>query len=374
MTLALSTTPGHMFTRLGIVASVLAISGLHYSANVHAVLAHEVLKRLYYVPIVVGAVQFGVQGGLATSLFASALYLPHIVLVWSRWPVFEIDQYGEVVLFNVVGIVTGVFAGRLRSQKNRYRRVSEQLDAAYQELTVRADERLKAERMAIVGRVAAGMAHEIRTPISAIHGCFEILAGEYPSGHPKLEFVAILKKEIARVENVVTTFLELARPALPKRRDVDVNEIARAAARRFTSAPLQHRAVDLTLAPQSILATVDDEQVERSIVELLTTASALAPGGSIGMSTAATADGIVEIRVGLHGLDNRISDDLFDTFDDRYVTHTLMLPLVRRLIEQQGGTISASSDDSDLRVVVALPASEAAGGGTTSREVAETLS
>lgn len=370
----MSTRSGHTFARLGIVSSVLAISGLHYSANVHAVLAHEVLKRLYYVPIVIGAVQYGVQGGLATSLFASALYLPHIVLVWSGWPVFEIDQYGEVVLFNVVGIVTGVLAGRLRSQKNRYRRVSEQLDAAYQELTIRADERVKAERMATVGRVAAGMAHEIRTPISAIHGCFEILAGEYPSGHPKLEFVSILKKEIARVENVVTTFLELARPAPPERSEVDVNEIARAAARRFTSAPLQRGSVDLTLSPHSTFATVDDEQVERSLVELLTTASELALDGSIGLSTAATADGTIEIRVCVHGLEHRISDDLFETFDDRHVAHTLMLPLVRRLIEQQGGTIAAVSDNSDLHVTVAFPASAAAGGGTSSRDAAATAS
>lgn len=191
-----STRAEHAWTTAGIVASVLVISGLHYLASMHAVLLHEILKRLYYVPIVIGAVHYGAQGGLATSLFSSALYLPHIVMSWSRWPVFEVGHYGEIVLFNVVGAVTGIMADRLRSERNRYRQASEQLEAAYEQLEAGTDERIKAERMATVGRVAAGVAHEIRTPLSAILGCFEILAGDYPAGHPKLQFIEILKKEI----------------------------------------------------------------------------------------------------------------------------------------------------------------------------------
>jgi hypothetical protein len=71
---------------------VLVISALHYLASTHTILVHEILRRLYYVPIVIAATRFGIQGGLATSLLASALYLPHIVLAWSGWPVFEVGH------------------------------------------------------------------------------------------------------------------------------------------------------------------------------------------------------------------------------------------------------------------------------------------
>jgi len=85
----------------GIVAAVIVVSGLHYFASTRTILLHEIFSRLYSLPIVVAAVRYGAQGGLATALLASALYLPHIVLDWHAWPVFEVRQYGEVVLFNV---------------------------------------------------------------------------------------------------------------------------------------------------------------------------------------------------------------------------------------------------------------------------------
>lgn len=346
----------------GLVASIAVISALHYAASahvaaLHAVLVHETLKRLYYVPIVIAATYYGVQGGLATSLLSSALYLPHIVLTWSNWPVFEVGQYGEIVLFNVVGAVTGIMADRLRSERNRYRETSEELEAAYRQLEASTDRRVSAERMAAVGRVAAGVAHEIRTPLSAILGCFEILAVDYPSDHPKAQFIEILKKEIARAEGVVTTFLDFAQPAVPRLRSVDVNDTVRAAARRFsaTRTDPNRPAPRLEMPPSPVFITADAQQLERSIVELLVTASALAPREAATVSTARTADGGAEIRLFVTGLAHRISEDLFDTFDDRCCTNALMLPLIRKLLENQGGSVTASSHDSSLSVIISFP-------------------
>lgn len=352
-----------------LVASVAAISGLHFMASlhvasVHAVLVHEILRRLYYVPIAVAAIKYGLQGGLATSLLASALYLPHIVISWSRWPVFEVGQYGEIVLFNVVGAVTGVMADRLRSERNRYRQTSEALDAAYRQLEAGTDQRIRAERMAAVGRVAAGVAHEIRTPLAAILGCFEILAGDYPPDDPKRQFIDILRKEIARAEGVVTTFLDFAQPAPPIRRPVDLNDIVRAAARRFATEQGEPcaDALALDLSLSSIVVAADADQVERAIVELLVTASALAPRERPTLSTLHADGGTAEMRLLVHGLTHRVPENVFESFaDDGCCVSALMLPLVRRLLESQGGAVTASTSDTELDVVIALPRSSAAG-------------
>lgn len=75
---------------VGVVGSVVSITVLHYTTSVHSVLPHEVFQRLYYLPIVVAAVLFGYREALATSVLASVLYVPHIVLSWHAWPALQL--------------------------------------------------------------------------------------------------------------------------------------------------------------------------------------------------------------------------------------------------------------------------------------------
>lgn len=353
----------HWTEPAGIVAAVLVISALHYLASTHTILVHEILRRLYYVPIVIAAMRFGVQGGLAISLLATALYLPHIVLAWSSWPVFEVGQYGEIVLFNVVGAVTGIMADRLRSERNRYRLTSEELEIAYDQLKTSMDERVKAERMAAVGRVAAGMAHEIRTPLSAILGCFEILSSDCPPDHPKHEFLAILKKEVSRVESVVAAFLDFAQPALPSFQSIDLNDLARGATRLVTPTLTEQAAgpIDLELASYTVPVTVDAHQLQRALIDLLLAGSSLAVQGSVTLSTA-TQDETATLRLVAEGVAKDLPGDLFEPFGVGRVPHGLMLPLVRRLIENQAGRIAATRQDRRLEFVIELPTSKTAAG------------
>jgi signal transduction histidine kinase len=342
--------------------SVFAISAFHYFTNTHILLAHEILRRLYYVPIVIAATRYGVQGGLAVSLLSSVLYLPHILMAWDGWPVFEVGQYGEIVLFNVVGAVTGVMADRLRSERNRYRRTSEELETVCDQLKTSIDERVKAERMATVGRVAAGMAHEIRTPLSAILGCFEICCSDYPPDHPKREFFEILRKEIAKVEGVVAAFLDFAQPAPPSFQPVDLNDLARSAARLVTPifADRGAGAVDVALCVQPVPISVDAHQIQRALIELLLAASTLAPRGSVKLCTSPRRNSMATVRILMEPVEQRLPEDLFEPFAERRVAYGLMLPLSRRLIENQGGGVKALRRDSRLEFVIELPAPKAA--------------
>ena len=334
-----------------ITIAVCAISALHYVSSTHAVLVHEILKRLYYVPIVVGAILYGVRGGLATSLLASALYLPHILGAWSGWPVFEAGRYGEIILFNIVGAVTGIMADRLREERNRYYRAHRELETAYARLEVSTEERLKSERMATVGRVAAGMAHEIRTPLSGLLGCFEILGSDYPPGHPKAEFV-----DIARVERLVTAFLDFAQPPPPSPRSVDLNQIAENVKRLVGPVLAERGGVNIQPSgTPAVPVTADAHQVERALIDLLLTASSLAPHGSVTLSTE-TRDTVGEITVVVEPFDRTLPDDLFEPFADERIASGLTLAVVERLIENQGGKVCAQMKGRRARFVVELPA------------------
>lgn len=234
-------------------------------------------------------------------------------------------------------------ADRLRSERNRYRRASEELELAYDQLKASMDDRVKAERMATVGRVAAGMAHEIRTPLGAILGCFEILSSDCPPDHPKHEFLGILKKEIARVESVVAAFLDFAQPALPSFHSIDLNDVARGAARLVTPT-LTERAtgpIDAELSSHSVPITADAHQLQRALIDLLLVGSSLAPTGSLKLSTAAQ-NSTATIRVVAEGVARGLPEDLFEPFGVGNIPHGLTLPLVRRLIENQGGNVTAT--------------------------------
>lgn len=332
------------------------ISGLHYAVTEQAVVAHEILRRLYYVPIVAAAVLWGLRGGVATSLLATALYLPHIVTRGGVWPVFDADRYGELVLFNAVGIVTGLLADRLWSERNRYRNASEELETAYARLQASIGKQLEAERMATVGQIAAGMAHEIRTPLSALLGCCEILGADYPPGHPKAEFLEIVKKEIARLESVVAAFLEFAQLAPPSPLMVDLNEIAEsvlhlvAPARRARGSSK----IETQLSHEPCAINADKSQVERALADLLLTGFSLAQDGSVTVSTAVHGSN-AELAVWVTPFTQTVPSDLFEPFAAALVPHGLALPIVKRLIENQGGHVRAETANGGIRFVVELP-------------------
>lgn len=335
-----------------LAGGVVAISLLHYAANSHAILIHEVLRRLYYVPIVIAAVGYGAQVGMSVALLASVLYLPHIVISWAGWPVFEVGQYGEIVLFNVVAVVTGVMADRLRQERNRQRELSDELAVAYERLKASTEAQLQAERLSTVGRAASGIAHAIRTPLSGILGCVEILFDDYPAGSPRREFLAMLRRDVARVDDVVARFLEFAQPVSPTFRSADLNELADRAV-RLAGARAEGSRISLVRSEVPVPIQVDVDQSERALVDLLLEAASLNPSGAVTVRTEIDQEcRRLSIDAALVG--NRLSIDPFEPFKDGSDSG-LALAMVRRMLENQGGSITARHDASNVAFEIRLP-------------------
>jgi len=342
---------------LAITASVGLISVLHYVTSLHSVVLHEIFKRLYYIPVVVAAVTYGVRAGLATSGFASVLYVPHIMMSWHAWPVLELDQYGDVLLFNVVAAVTGTLADRLRAERNRYRRAAVDLEAANRELVARTDERVRMDRLVTIGRLASGLAHEVRNPLGSLLGCLEILEPAVSAAPDKQEFVAVARGEIDRLNTVVREFLEFARPAMPSRRVSDVAELVGSAI-RLAQPNLACRGVDVRFAAPDgpVLVDADSEQLQRAVVNLLLDQFAPAHGGSVRVSIVPDAS---TARIGIEVPDvhdaPRLVTEVFEPFPEYGNGHGLSLAVARRLIENQGGAVRAEADGTTLRYVIDLP-------------------
>ena len=354
-----------------IVVGLVAISMLHYLTSFHSVVWHEVFKRLYYVPIVIAAVTAGRSGGLAASLLSTLLYLPHLTLRWHAWPVVEIEQYGEVLMFNVVAIVTGVLADRLRAEGDRCRVTAAELRKAYASVQAQTDERLRVDRLVTIGRIASGIAHEIRTPLAGLLGCIEILGAEFQRAHPKAEFVEIGKREIERLQRVVTEFLEFAHPAPPTVQAVDLCTLVETAARLARPA-LARRDVDLEVRTQHIMlpVSVDAEQVQRALFGILLVCAPSIRASRVVLAIHQASD-IGQITVEFAGIiPPAVSWDVFEPFPAAAHGDGLALATARRLIENQHGTIRAEVVDGRLRCVMNLPVAKATTEDTALRPLA----
>lgn len=354
---------------LAIAVAVMAISALHYLTSLHSVVLHEVLKRLYYVPIVVAAVTWGLRGGLAASTLSTLLYMPHVVFQWHAWPVLEAEQYGEVLMFNVVAIVAGVLADRLHAERTLHRDSAEDLRDAYARLRAGNDERMRMDRLVTIGRIASGIAHEVRTPLAGLLGSLEILENEFTREHPKAEFVAIAKRQITRLQEVVTEFLEFAQPAPPAVRPVDLRHLVESTA-RLARITLARRGVSLDAAAPdtTVTANVDAEQVQRALLGIMLADIPSLRDGHIGITIANRGDA-AQITVDLEGLTSVPPvGDLFEAFPATACGHGLALATAERLITNQDGAVKAEVIDGGVRYVIDLPQAHASRVASTQRQ------
>ena len=351
--------------------SVVGISAIHFATNTSLLWIHEVLKRLYYVPIVVAALYYGSRGAAATALLASGLYLPHTLISWDSWTTFAVSSYGELVTFNVVGIVTGVLAERLRAERNRLQTSNVALSAAYRQLESSTAERIRAERLATAGQVAASVAHQVRTPLSAVHGCCEILGADYPVGHPKREFLDILTHEIACADAVIRTFLDVADPAPPRCGPADANDVARGAARLVEGGPAGSRRppIVLKLSPRPLPVWIDLEQTERVIAELLVVARTFE---DVAVVTVCTRPDAGKEALTIAVTRGRSPRPVGPRIAPSAQSATLALALAKHVIDKQGGSIESTVADDRFEVVVKLPrpSDVRADSGARSRRVA----
>jgi signal transduction histidine kinase len=204
---------------ISLLLLVFIISILHYRTDTEFALLHDLYRRLYYIPIGLAAVWFGLRGGLSASLLVTALYVPHVLLDWHHMSREIADQFMEIALYFVVSGFIGHFADRERRFRKRWQDAAERLGQSYQELRRQADQIIeiegqlrRADRLSAIGQLSASLTHEIRNPLGSIRGAAEILRDDFPPEHPKAEFIDILLRETDRLNQVVENFLGFARP------------------------------------------------------------------------------------------------------------------------------------------------------------------
>lgn len=104
--------------RYMILAAVIALTAAHYVTALGRIEVHDLFRRLYFVPVILGAYFFGVRGGITTALTVSFLYLPFIVFK-IHLPEEKFDQVLELIVINAMGMLTGLLSQRQKQAIHR---------------------------------------------------------------------------------------------------------------------------------------------------------------------------------------------------------------------------------------------------------------
>lgn len=299
--------------------------------------------------------------GIAVPL--SGLLLGFAVARSLRHSIFQLSvgiQDAAGRLNRTLGSVTLEEESELPDLHRRVQGIVKEIERVVDQLQQREREVLRAEQLAAVGQVAAGVAHELRNPLTSIKMLVQTgLEGKTPVGLPA-EDLAVMENEIRRMEQCIQVFLDFARPPSPERRDADLTEILRRAL-ALVEGRARRQKVDLNLRiPDSpVMAKIDSEQVHQVLVNLLLNAlDALPQGGIVEVQvrpdqrkeagngapepTGDKKNGYLEIQIRDNGsgIEPRIRRRLFEPFVSSKETGLgLGLSICKRLIEDHGGAI-----------------------------------
>jgi signal transduction histidine kinase len=232
----------------------------------------------------------------------------------------------------------------------------EEIERVVDQLQQRDREVLRAEQLAAVGQVAAGVAHELRNPLTSVKMLVQTgLEGDQPTGLPA-EDLAIIEQEVRRMEQCIQTFIDFARPPRSERTRADLGGVVRRALALVEGrARRQKVTLAADLPPNPVYLEIDADQIHQVVVNLILNAlDALPRGGTVAVSLASVArpaatvngqrslDQGVEVRIQDTGpgIARGIRERMFEPFVSSKETGLgLGLNICKRLIEVHGGTI-----------------------------------
>ncbi len=332
----------------------------HFTTPPEMGFLHNVYQRLYYLPILAAAYWYGIKGGLAVSIVSAVCYLPHIMHDWAGYPQYRQAQYAELIMFQVVALVVATLSESGKKQRQRLERASVELTQAYRQLQDSVEQLRRADRLSVLGQLSAGLAHEIKNPLASMKGSVEILASEFPTGHDKREFVEILGKELDRLNEVLSEFLQFARPPRPDRRPCDLREVIDSI--RVLCSKEAHRqgvAIESQYEPSLPELDLDAAQVQQALLNIvLNGVQAMPGGGRLSISVTRRYDDIgIEVRDEGTGVAPENRSRIFDPFFTTKDGGTgLGMAIARNLIQAHGGDIRLTDTEGQgATFLISLP-------------------
>jgi two-component system sensor histidine kinase HydH len=330
---------------------------------------------IYFLPIVTAAIYFGSIATLFWTALSSLAYCSY--LIPARFD-YEITNESlsylaiRLLFFFLAAMLVNRFAVENRRQVVRYQALSATLEETNRQLQRAEAEARRSERLAALGQLSAGLAHEIRNPLGVIKGSAEMLARKLEGAQPLAsELAGNISSEVNRLNALVARFLDFARPSRLELHPQQVRDVVdRALASVQNQAGVANVRIERRYAPNLPEISADGELCERVFVNLIQNAFqamnaqtnghervlriAIAPESSNGRPGVS-----VTIEDTGPGVPAGAREEIFNPFfTSKKDGVGLGLAIVAKIVDDHRGTIRLDNDSAPgARFRVFLPAS-----------------
>jgi two-component system sensor histidine kinase HydH len=207
---------------------------------------------------------------------------------------------------------------------------------------------IRSDKLAALGQLAAGIAHEIRNPLTSINILIHSMTENLPSGDSHKEDLEVIEEEINRINEIVDQFLRFAKPAPPLLERADILSVFEETL-QLLRPQIEKQKIVIQRGFQALpIIQMDREQMKQAILNLLLNATQAMPrGGHLTLKAKNSEDGqwihlsIQDSGIGIPGEDlNRLFDPFFSTKEGGI---GLGLSIAHRIIDQHHGKIEVES-------------------------------
>lgn len=379
---------GYLVARMGrrgpayIVALQIALATLLLDHTGEPFSINSVYYPIYFLPVLTAAEYFSPIKTLLWTTLASAAYCSYLYPALQEVEI-NAEDYEllaiRIIFFFLAGMVVNRYVMESRRQTQKYQETAETLAETNRRLEQAQAEARRSERLAALGQLSAGLAHEIRNPLGVIKGSAEMLTQKLgQSDSLATELAGYISTETNRLSALVTRFLDFARPLHADLSPTDVSAVLDRAlndvAQFWKGPPVR---VEKRYEPELPLVPIDEGLCEQAFLNIIQNAydAMSADGGGVLHVEAAKArremrdrgmtDG-VEVRIADSGpgIPQELREQIFNPFVTTKKTGVgLGLSIVSKIIDGHHGSIRVEStngskggNDSGARFVIFLPA------------------
>ena len=285
----------------------------------------------------------------ATVLFSSAAIGAYLsFLLYVDWTQMTIDPEAihtlqvRCLVLALSAVLVNTLGEAKRLESARYKKTAEQLAIANRNLLDAEAEVRRSERLAALGQLSAGLAHELRNPLGSIRGSAELLSRATSNDNAvSQELALIISEEVDRTNSLVTRFLDFARPLEPRRENADITRVIDRAANHARVQLIRNYSPDVAVVP------IDPALMEQVFINLLTNAAQASPKDApITVATRAVGN---EAEISVIDRGCGIPRDKIETIFNPFVTNKqggtgLGLAIVAKIVDGHGGRMAVDSE------------------------------